>query len=75
VHDCLAIALAECAIEASAVVLAQVVPDEGLATKLVNTLEDLFMSATVFAPRIFRTYFVGRSVSEPGEEREESSGN
>jgi hypothetical protein len=55
VHDRLAIALAECAIEASAVVLPQVVPDEGLATKLVDTLENLFKSTFAFAPRMFQS--------------------
>tara|TARA_R110002003_G_scaffold214_22_gene16161 strand:- start:1644 stop:1829 length:186 start_codon:yes stop_codon:yes gene_type:complete len=44
VHDRLAIALAECAVEASAMVLRQIVPDEGLATKLVHALQDLTLS-------------------------------
>lgn len=74
-HDGLAIAIAECAIEASAVVCCKVVPDEGLAAELVHTLENLTLSIAVSTTTHFRTYFVGRSVSETGEEREESSGD
>jgi chloramphenicol 3-O-phosphotransferase len=75
VHDGLAIAFAECAIEASAVVCCQVVSDEGLAAELVHTLENLTLSTAVFTTAHFRTYFVGGSVSETGEKREESSGD
>jgi hypothetical protein len=46
VHYGLAITLAESTVEASAVVLRQVVPDEGLTTELVHSLEDLIWSVT-----------------------------
>lgn len=44
VHNGLAVAFAECAVEASAVVLCQIVPDEGLTTEFVYTLKDLTLS-------------------------------
>jgi hypothetical protein len=57
VHDGLAIALAECAVEAVAVVVCEVVAYEGLSTELVHSLK----------------YLVCGGVSETGEERKESS--
>lgn len=57
-HDRLAIALAECAIERLPVMLGQVVPDEWLSTVFVYSLQDL----------------VCGSVSETGEEGEEAAG-
>lgn len=55
-HDGLAIALAESAVEEVAVVLGQVVAHEGLTTVLVHSLHDL----------------VGGGISETGEEGEEA---
>jgi hypothetical protein len=73
VHNSLAITLPEGAVEASAVVLRQIVPDEGLATVLVHTLKNLIMSITHSLLPESVTYFVSRSVSETGEERKEST--
>ena len=56
-HDGLAVALAECAVEAVAVVVREVVPYKGLSTKLVHSLEHL----------------VCGSVAETGEERKETT--
>jgi hypothetical protein len=46
VHNSLAVTLAKCAVEASAVVRCQILPDEGLAAELVHSLEDLLLSDT-----------------------------
>lgn len=57
VHDGLAVALAECAVEAVTVVVREVVPYKGLSAKLVYSLEHL----------------VCGSVAETGEERKETT--
>ena len=44
VHDGLAVALAECAVEAVTVVVGKVVAYEGLSAELVYSLKDLFLS-------------------------------
>ena len=44
VHDGLAVALSECAVEAVTVVLGKVVADERLTAELVDSLEDLLLS-------------------------------
>lgn len=56
-HDGLAVALAECAVEAVTVVVREVVPYKGLSAKLVYSLEHL----------------VCGSVAETGEERKETT--
>lgn len=72
-HDRFAVTLAKCAIEASAVVVRQVVSYEGLSTIFVYALKDLVLSTTALFGLYLESYFVGRSVTESGEEGEESS--
>jgi hypothetical protein len=74
VHDCFAVALPECAIEASAVVMRQVVPYKGLSAIFVYALKNLALSTNATFQSRLESYFVGRSVTESGEEGEKSGG-
>jgi len=72
-HYRLAIALAESAIEATAVVLRKVVSYKRLTTKLVYTLKHLTMSVGAMLDPYSKMYLVCRCVSETGEQRKESA--
>lgn len=68
VHDGLAVALAECAVEAVTVVVGEVVAYEGLSAELVYSLEDLFLSVRVPVCLHFSTHLVCGGISETGEQ-------
>jgi hypothetical protein len=66
VHNCLAVAFAKCAVEASAVVRRQILPDEGLATELVHSLEDLLLSTTAEPSRTRTHTLYAAAYPRPG---------
>ena len=68
-HYCLSVAFAKGAIEAAAVVLREIVPDEGLAAVLVDTLEDLSGLDNAFSMNPHRAYLVASSIPQTREER------
>lgn len=73
-HDSLAGTLTEGVVELVAVVLGQVVPNEGLTAVLVHPLKDLTHVSIRIAFQTIFTYLVGSRISETGEQREKTGG-